>query len=186
MAGLASAVESHGKRKELALYCFPRALQIGWNMLIKANVVTPIKNGEFIFLSLTVTCLFYMFQNHKEAIPPSHYRFLQRILGALWNGVARNSTFWSLFCVCARVDRGWSVILIHWSSVVAWKHDRQRPLGLVHGGQQSLLLLTTHLFQRWQLVQRALILSATLLSHEQLLLRRNHAEITALFRRNLG
>lgn len=82
MAGLTVLVESPLRRKELAFYCFPRAIQIGWNILKKKKIVRSVKYGEFAFISCAISTLFYFYQCETSAIQKSHYRFLHRILGS--------------------------------------------------------------------------------------------------------
>ena len=82
LCGLSVIAERKPRRIELGLYCFPRAIQIVWNMLKKKKKVKPIPFGEFIFLSGTFGTLFWLYQWEKESINSHHLSLLNFFLGS--------------------------------------------------------------------------------------------------------
>ncbi|KAJ3226434.1 hypothetical protein HK099_004887 [Clydaea vesicula] len=68
LAGSTVLLEAPGRRLELALYCFPRALESFFNCGVKKGWFRNIKNGELIYFGLSMATMMTLYQHDPESI----------------------------------------------------------------------------------------------------------------------
>lgn len=61
-------LESPSKRVEIALYCFPRAIESFWNDGVRRGWFKNIKNGEILYFSLSAGVLMTLFDHKRDCV----------------------------------------------------------------------------------------------------------------------
>ena len=81
LAGSMVVLEQPGRRLELAMYCFPRAVESLWNSWVAKGVVRNIKYGESIYFAVASGVMLSIFQTDSGSIHKTYRTVLHRLFG---------------------------------------------------------------------------------------------------------
>ncbi|KAJ2096135.1 hypothetical protein IW146_010421 [Coemansia sp. RSA 922] len=81
LSGLSVLVEAPSRRVELAMYCFLRALESGWDVGVKLNWWANVRHGEVALFSAAMGILMTIYQNDPTTIGLTYHSVLTRIFG---------------------------------------------------------------------------------------------------------
>ncbi|KAJ2830505.1 hypothetical protein FBU31_002474 [Coemansia sp. 'formosensis'] len=81
LSGLSVLVEAPSRRVELAMYCFLRALESGWDVGVKLNWWANVRHGEVALFSAAMGVLMTIYQNDPTTIGLTYHSVLTRIFG---------------------------------------------------------------------------------------------------------
>lgn len=79
--GLAVLVEAPSRRVELAMYCFLRALENGWDVGVKHRLWKNIRHGEVVLFSAAMSVIMTIYQNDPTTIGLTYHSILTRVFG---------------------------------------------------------------------------------------------------------
>lgn len=74
-------LEVPGRRLELALYCFPRALESAWNIGVKYGWWPSVPGGEAVYFSLAMGAMMSLYQHDPASIQEGYRKVLYRFYG---------------------------------------------------------------------------------------------------------
>ncbi|KAJ2463728.1 hypothetical protein GGI02_005172 [Coemansia sp. RSA 2322] len=80
-SGLSVLVEAPSRRVELAMYCFLRALESGWDVGVKYKWWHNMRHGEVVLFSAAMGVLMTVYQNDPTTISLTYHSVLTRIFG---------------------------------------------------------------------------------------------------------
>lgn len=63
------------------MYCLPRALESGWNILVKSGYARNLPFGDVGLFMLAMGTLMTMYQNDKDTISPHYLSVMTRFFG---------------------------------------------------------------------------------------------------------
>lgn len=69
------------RRLELALYCFPRALESLWNIMVDKGYVKALPYGEVVLFSLSMGLMMTLYQNEPDVVPSNYESVMVRFFG---------------------------------------------------------------------------------------------------------
>ncbi|ORX65615.1 hypothetical protein DL89DRAFT_224566 [Linderina pennispora] len=81
VGGLAVLLEAPSRRIELAMYCFLRALESGWDVGVKRRWWKNVRHGEVALFSAATGVLMSIYQNDPSTISMTYLSVLTRIFG---------------------------------------------------------------------------------------------------------
>ncbi|KAJ2582749.1 hypothetical protein GGH95_001368 [Coemansia sp. RSA 1836] len=81
LSGLSVLVEAPSRRIELAMYCFLRALESGWDIGVKLKWWANVRHGEVALFSAAMGVLMTIYQNDPTTIGLTYHSVLTRIFG---------------------------------------------------------------------------------------------------------
>ncbi|KAJ2683965.1 hypothetical protein IWW39_005194 [Coemansia spiralis] len=81
LSGLSVLVEAPSRRVELAMYCFLRALESGWDVGVKLKWWANVRHGEVALFSAAMGVLMTIYQNDPTTIGLTYHSVLTRIFG---------------------------------------------------------------------------------------------------------
>ncbi|KAJ2780118.1 hypothetical protein H4R18_003622 [Coemansia javaensis] len=81
VGGLAILVERPGRRGELSMYCFLRALEAAWDIGVKTGLWWNVRHGEVALFAASMGVLMSIFQNDPTTLSLTYHSTLTRIFG---------------------------------------------------------------------------------------------------------
>ncbi|CDS09533.1 hypothetical protein LRAMOSA10893 [Lichtheimia ramosa] len=81
VGGAMTFIEAPARQLELGMYCLPRALESGWNILVKSGYARNLPFGDVGLFMLAMGTLMTMYQNDKDTISPHYLSVMTRFFG---------------------------------------------------------------------------------------------------------
>ncbi|KAI8319011.1 hypothetical protein GQ54DRAFT_56256 [Martensiomyces pterosporus] len=81
VGGLSVLIEAPSRRIELAMYCFLRALESGWDVGVKYGVWRNVRHGEVALFSAAMGILMSIYQNDPSTFNITYHSILTRVFG---------------------------------------------------------------------------------------------------------
>ncbi|KAJ2769946.1 hypothetical protein IWQ57_002883, partial [Coemansia nantahalensis] len=81
LGGMAVLIDRPGRRTELSMYCFLRALEALWALGVKRGVWRNIRHGEVALFSFAMAVLMAIYQNDPTTLNLTYHSTLTRIFG---------------------------------------------------------------------------------------------------------
>ncbi|KAJ1730160.1 hypothetical protein LPJ61_003168 [Coemansia biformis] len=81
LGGFAILLERPGRRTELSMYCFLRALEALWDFGVKRGVWHNVRHGEVALFSASMAVLMAIYQNDATTLSVTYHSTLTRIFG---------------------------------------------------------------------------------------------------------